>query len=63
MDPFEREFSFRRRINVEAIIAFVIGVLVAYVVQSTAGFGGGALLTVLIVVGVGGLWYHIRRVL
>ncbi|MGH2758958.1 MAG: hypothetical protein ACRDKJ_05265 [Actinomycetota bacterium] len=63
MDPFEREFSFRRRMNVEAIIAFVIGVLVAYLAQVSGRFGGGNLLTVLIVVGVGGLWYHIRRVL
>ena len=63
MDPFEREFSFRRRINFEAIIAFVLGVLVAYLVQTRAGFGGGGLLTILIVIGVGGLWYHIRRVL
>jgi hypothetical protein len=62
VDPFEREFSFRRRINVEAIIAFVLGVLVAYLLQIKSGFGGGNLLTVLIVVGVGGLWYHIRRV-
>lgn len=62
MDPFEREFSFRRRINVEAIVAFVLGVLVAYLIQVKAGFGGGNLLTILIVVGVGGLWYHIRRV-
>lgn len=63
MDPFEREFSFRRRMNVEALIAFVIGVLVAYLAQVSGSFGGGNLLTVLIVVGVGGLWYHIRRVL
>ncbi|HYZ93617.1 MAG TPA: hypothetical protein VFA34_14685 [Actinomycetota bacterium] len=63
MDPFERQFGFRRRINVEAIIAFVIGVLAAYVIQVSVGFGGGNLFTVLIVVAVGGLWYHIRRVL
>jgi hypothetical protein len=63
VDPFERQFGFRRRINVEAIIAFVIGVLAAYVIQVSVGFGGGNLFTVLIVVAVGGLWYHIRRVL
>ena len=63
MDPFEREFSFRRRINVEAIVAFVIGVVVAYILQISLGFGGGNLLTVLVVIAVGGLWYHIRRVL
>ena len=63
MDPFEREFSFRRRINFEAIIAFVVGVLAAYLLQVSLGFGGGNLLTVLVVIAVGGLWYHIRRVL
>lgn len=62
-DPFEREFSFRRRINVQAIVAFVLGVLAAYILQVRIGFGGGNLFTVLIVVAVGGLWYHIRRVL
>lgn len=63
MDPFEREFSFRRRMNVEAVIAFVLGVLAAYLLQISLGFGGGNLLTVLIVIAVGGLWYHLRRML
>ena len=63
MDPFEREFSFRRRINFQAIIAFAIGVLAAYILQISVGMGGGNLFTVLIVIAVGGLWYHIRRVL
>lgn len=62
MDPFDR-FEFRRRaVNVQAILAFVVGVVVAYVVQTTLGLRGGTLFTVLIVLGVGGLWYHIRRV-
>lgn len=62
MDPFDR-FEFRRRkVNVQAIIAFILGVVVAYVLQFRLRFGGGGLLTTLIVVGVGGLWYHIRRV-
>ncbi len=63
MDPFERQFGFRHRINAQAIIAFVVGVLAAYIIQVSVGFGGGNLFTVLIVVAVGGLWYHIRRVL
>jgi hypothetical protein len=63
VDPFEREFSFKRRINYEGIIAFVLGVLVAYVLQVRVGMGGGNLFTTLIVIAVGGLWYHIRRVL
>jgi hypothetical protein len=63
MDPFEREFGFRRRINYEAIAAFVVAVVVAYVIQRALGFGGGNLFAVLIVIAVGGLWYHIRRVL
>lgn len=63
MDPFEREFSFRRRMNVESIIAFVVGVLAAYLLQVKVGFGGGNLFTALIVIAVGGLWYHVRRVI
>jgi hypothetical protein len=63
VDPFERQFGFRRRINFEAIIAFVVAVVAAYLLQQSLGFGGGNLLTVLIVIAVGGLWYHIRRVL
>lgn len=60
MDPFERQF--RKRANIEAILAFVVGVIVAYLIQSSLRFGGGNLFTALIVIGVGGLWYHIRRV-
>jgi len=60
-DPFDR-FRFRRRANIEAIIAFVVAIVVAYVLQVVFSFGGGNLFTVLIVLGVGGLWYHIRRV-
>jgi hypothetical protein len=63
VDPFERQFSFRRRINFEAILAFLVGVLAAYILQVRVGFGGGNLFTVLIVVAIGGLWYHVRRVL
>jgi hypothetical protein len=63
MDPFERQFGFRRRMNVQALIAYALGVLAAYVIQVSVGFGGGNLFTVLIVVAVGGLWYHVRRVL
>lgn len=63
MDPFEREFSFRRRMNLESVIAFVIGVVVAYLIQVKAGFGPtNTILTVLIIAAVGGLWYQIRRV-
>ncbi len=60
-DPFDR-FRFRRRANIEAIIAFVVAVFAAYIVQIVFRFGGGNLFTMLIVLGVGGLWYHIRRV-
>jgi uncharacterized membrane protein len=58
VDPFERHFQ--RRINWEAIVAFLVGVLVAYVVSLKVGQSN--LLTVLIVAGIGGLWYHLRRV-
>jgi hypothetical protein len=57
------EFDFRRRrINPNAIIAFVLGVLVAYLIAVQLRFGGGAVFVTLIVVAVGGLWYHIRKV-
>jgi hypothetical protein len=62
MDPFERQFRGRRNVNYNAIIAFVIGVLVAYMVQRQFSFGGGNLFMMLIVVAVGGLWYHLRRI-
>jgi hypothetical protein len=57
------EFDFRRRrINPNAIIAFVLGVLVAYLITVQLSFGGGSIFVTLIVVAVGGLWYHIRNV-
>lgn len=61
MEPFESQFG-RRKINWEAIGAFVVAVVVAYLVQRSAGFRGGGLFTTLIVVAVGGAWYHIRRI-
>ena len=60
MDPFERQF--RRKANIEAILAFIVGVAIAYVIQNSMNFRGGNLFTVLIVLAVGGFWYHIRRV-
>ena len=61
MDPFEQQF--RRRANIEAIIAFVIAVVVAYFIHALLGMQRqNTLFTVLIVLAVGGLWYHIRRV-
>lgn len=61
MDPLDR-FSFRRRIKWEAIVAFLVAVIVAYVIQVSLALRGGGLFTALIVIAVGGLWYHIRRV-
>jgi hypothetical protein len=61
MDPFERQF--RRRANIEAIIAFVIAIVIAYFIHELLGMTRqNSLFTVLIVLAVGGLWYHIRRV-
>jgi hypothetical protein len=60
MDPFERHF--RRGVKVDAIVAFFVGVLAAYLIQSTFGLGGGGLLTTIIVAAVGGGWYHLRKV-
>ena len=61
MEPFEQQFG-RRKINWNAIVAFVVAVVVAYVIQRPLNFGGGNLFTMLIVVAVGGGWYHIRRI-
>ena len=60
MDPFEQHF--RRRVKVDAIIAFVVAVVAAYLLQITIGLGGGNIFTTLIVALVGGLWYRIRNV-
>jgi hypothetical protein len=58
------EFDFRRRkMNWEAIAAFVVGVVAAYLIVVKFGFGGGGIFTTLVIVGVGGFWYHIRRVI
>jgi hypothetical protein len=57
------EFDFRRRrINIQAIVAFLLGVLVAFLISVQLHFGGGGIFVTLVVVAVGGFWYHIRRV-
>ena len=61
MEPFERQFG-QRKINWNAIIAFFVAVVVAYLIQKSAGFRGGNIFTMLIVVAVGGGWYHLRRI-
>jgi hypothetical protein len=62
MDPFDRFDLRRRKVNIQAIIAFVLGVVIAYLLQVQLSFGGGGLFTALIVIAVGGFWYHLRRV-
>lgn len=47
----------------DAIIAFLLGVLGAHVIQFELGFGGGAIFQTLIVVAIAGGWYHWRNVL
>ena len=59
MDPFEQHF--RRRVKVDAIIAFVVGVFAAYVIELSINTINN-LLTVIIVAAAGGLWYKIRNV-
>ena len=51
------------RLRPDAVAAFVAGVVLAYLIQVRAGFGGGGILTTLIVTAVGGLWYHWRKIL
>ena len=62
MDPLDRFEFKRRKVNLNAVLAFVVGIVLAYLLQVKAGFGTSTLLTVLIVLAVGGLWYHIRKV-
>jgi branched-subunit amino acid ABC-type transport system permease component len=62
VDPFER-FEFKRKIKIDAILAFVVGVVLAYLLQFKANFGSSSLLTVLIVLVVGGFWYKARKVI
>ncbi len=58
------EFDFRRRkINWEAIAAFIAGVVAAYFIAVKLGFGGGGIFTTLVIVAVGGFWYHLRKVI
>ena len=59
MDPFEQHF--RRRVKVDAIIAFVVGVFAAYVIEISLNTINN-LLTVIIVAAIGGLWYKLRNV-
>ncbi len=59
MDPFEQHF--RRRIKVDAIVAFVVGVFAAYVIEISLNTINN-LLTVIIVAAAGGLWYKLRNV-
>lgn len=62
MDPFERQFRGRGGVKTDAIIAFAIATLAAYIIQFTIGLGGGQIFTTLIVAAVGGLWYKVRNV-
>lgn len=65
MDPFERQFDFRKRVNYEALAAYVVGAIVAFVLHRAMGlqvYPPNTIFTMLIVVGVGGLWYHLRKI-
>jgi hypothetical protein len=62
VDPFDRFEFKRRKVNIEAVLAFIVGVVLAYLLQVKASFGTSSILTMLIVLGVGGLWYHVRKV-
>jgi hypothetical protein len=61
MDPFERQFERRSGVKPDAIIAFFVGVLAAYVIAQLLRVDN-RFFTVLIVALVGGLWYRIRNV-
>ena len=63
MDQFERQF--RNRANAQAIVAGVLGIAGALLV-SWLFFGRqperARIFETLIVIAIGGLWYHLRRV-
>lgn len=64
MDPFERQFD-RRKINVQALIAYAIGVIVAYILHRVMGlqiYPPNTIFSMLVIVAVGGGWYHLRRI-
>lgn len=64
MDPMDR-FEFKRRINFQAIGAFIVGAVVAYLLHRMLRmqvYPPNGIFTLLVITGVGGLWYHIRRV-
>jgi hypothetical protein len=64
MDPFERQFN-RGGFKPEAIVAFIVGVVAAYIAHQLLGlqaYPPNGLFTMLIVTAVGGLWYQIRGV-
>jgi hypothetical protein len=61
MDPFERQFQRGSGVKTDAIIAFVVGTVAAYVIAQALQTSN-RFFTVLIVALVGGLWYRIRNV-
>jgi hypothetical protein len=68
MEPFEQQFGRRRNINYEAIGAFVVAMIVAFFVQKAFGLIGpfyrpNGILTALVVCGIGGFWYQIRKII
>lgn len=60
MDDFARQF--RRPVKPDAIIAFAVGTVAAYILQFSLSLGGGRIFTTLIVAAIGGLWYKLRDV-
>lgn len=56
-----------RRVKPDAVIGFVLGLVVAYLVQRLMGLspiaGSGPIFTTIIVTAVAGAWYHFRKVL
>lgn len=50
------------RVRPDAFIAFFLGVVVAYLVLKALNLRPNLILVVLIVGGIGGFWYHWRRI-
>jgi hypothetical protein len=54
-------FGEERRVRPDALIAFAVGTVVAYLIALQLRIGGRIFLT-LLVAAIGGLWYHWRKI-
>lgn len=58
-----QRFGDEGRLKKDALIGFFLGVVAAYILQVVLNLGVSRIFTALIVIGVGGGWYHFRKIL